>query len=154
VGFGILVAYHSSPVDLRGSWWAVPLVEATIAAPLAIRVLAPIAAGIDPRRLDAGASLGAGPWRRFRRLVWPAVRPGVVLGAGMSFAVALGEFGAVSFLSRPDAPTVPQAIHEFLGRPGDANVGQAMALGVVLAGLTAGAFAVVDVVGRGRSLEF
>jgi thiamine transport system permease protein len=154
VGFGILVAYHTPPFDLRGSWWAVPLVEASIAAPLVIRVLAPIAAGIDPRQLDAAASLGAGSWRRFGRIVWPAIRPGVGMGAGLAFAVALGEFGAVSFLTRTDSPTVPQVIHRFLGRPGDANVGQAMALGVVLALVTAVVFAVFDGIGRGRSLEF
>jgi thiamine transport system permease protein len=51
--------------------------------------------------------------------------------------VSLGEFGATSFLARPQHPTIPTAIFRFLGQPGAANVGQAMAMSVVLMVLTA-----------------
>ena len=154
VGFGILLAYRQPPFDLRGSVLAVPLVEATIATPLVVRVLSPVLAALDRRQLDAAASLGAGGWRTLRVVVAPVVAPVLGVAAALAFAVSLGEFGATAFLARQDAPTLPQLIVRLLGRPGDANVGQAMALGAVLVLCTAGVFGAVEALGRGRALEF
>jgi thiamine transport system permease protein len=58
--------------------------------------------------------------------------------------VSLGEFGATSFLARPDAPTVPVAMFRLLGQPGAELRGQAMALGVILAALTAASVLVIE----------
>lgn len=52
-------------------------------------------------------------------------------------ATSLGEFGATSFLARPDRPTVPVVIFRLIGRPGEANFGAALAASVLLALLTA-----------------
>jgi thiamine transport system permease protein len=98
--------------------------------------------------------LGAGPLRRLRTIVGPVVRPALALAAGLAFAVSLGEFGATAFLARDDSPTLPQLIFRLLGRPGDAAVGQAMALGVLMVVLTGGVFAAVESVGGGRAIEF
>lgn len=154
VGFGILVAYRSPPLDLRGSPWAVPLAQAGIAAPLAVRVLAPVVAAIDRTMLGAAATLGAGPWRIARTLIWPATRGALGLAAGLAFAVSLGEFGATSFLARSDAPTLPQLVTRLLGRPGPIGAGQGYAVAVLLVVVTAGVFAAADRIGRGRSLQF
>lgn len=154
VGFGILVAYSRPPLDVRGSWWALPIVEASIAAPLVARSLAPVFAAVDRRQIEAASLLGARASRRLRAVILPAVRPAVGVAAGLAFAVALGEFGATAFLARSGSPTLPQLMVRLLGRPGDANLGQAMAVGVVMAALTAGVFAVAEAFGRGRSLEF
>ncbi len=154
IGFGILIAYSRPPLDLRGSWWAVPVVESAIAAPLVARSLVPVFASLDRRQLDAAALLGAGPRRRFLEIVVPSVRAAVGVAAGLGFAVSLGEFGATAFLARSGSPTLPQLMVRLLGRPGDANLGQGMAIGVVMAALTAGVFAAAEAIGRGRSLEF
>ena len=61
----------------------------------------------------------------------------VLVGAGFAFAVSLGEFGATSFIARPDAPTLPIAIFRLLGQPGTMTFGRAMALSVILMVLTA-----------------
>jgi thiamine transport system permease protein len=66
------------------------------------------------------------------------------VGAAFAFAISLGEFGATSFLARPDAPTVPVAMFRLLGRPGEALRGQAMALGTILALLTAASVLVIE----------
>lgn len=154
VGFGILLAYRSPPLDLRGSVWAVPLAQAGIAAPLAVRVLAPVVAAIDRSMLAVAGTLGAGPLRVARELLWPVTRGAVGLAGGLAFAVSLGEFGATSFLARSDAPTLPQLVTRLLGRPGPASAGQGYAVAVVLVAVTAGVFVIVDRAGRGRSLEF
>ena len=59
-----------------------------------------------------------------------------VVGTGEIIEQALRTAHA-SFLARPDAPTVPLAMFRLLGRPGAALHGQAMALGTLLAVLTA-----------------
>ncbi|MNP78188.1 thiamine transporter membrane protein [compost metagenome] len=51
--------------------------------------------------------------------------------------MSLGEFGATSFLARPDAATLPVVIFRLIGRPGAENYGMALAASVVLAVLTA-----------------
>ncbi len=58
--------------------------------------------------------------------------------------MSLGEFGATSFLARTDAPTVPVLIGRLLSRPGEANVGQAAALSVVLVALTGAVMALTE----------
>jgi thiamine transport system permease protein len=154
VGFGILVAYRTPPFDLRGSVIAIPLVEATIAAPLVARSLIPVFAGVDQAQLDAARCLGASPLRRLTSVAVPAVRPAIGVAAALAFAVSLGEFGATAFLARSGAPTIPQVIFRLLGRPGSASLGQAMAMGCVLVVICGGVFAGAEVLGRGRALEF
>ena len=58
------------------------------------------------------------------------------LAVGFAFAASLGEFGATSFLARPDRPTLPVVIFRLIGRPGPDNYGMALAASVVLALLT------------------
>jgi thiamine transport system permease protein len=154
VGFGILVAYREPPFDLRGSALAIPLVEATIAAPLVARSLAPVFSSVDRRQLEAARLLGAGPARRLATIVAPVVRPAIGVSAALAFAVSLGEFGATAFLARTGSPTIPQVIVRLLGRPGAANLGQAMAMGCVLVVVCGGVFALAEALGRGRALEF
>ena len=54
-------------------------------------------AGTDAE--DAAATLGAGPWRTFRRVTLPAIRWGVTYGVVLTTARALGEYGAVAIVS-------------------------------------------------------
>ena len=56
----------------------------------------------------------------------------------------MGEFGATSFLARPDTPTVPVVIAELIGRPGAETFGMALAASVLLAAVTVAVMAVVD----------
>ena len=64
--------------------------------------------------------------------------------SGFAFAVALGEFGATSFLARPDHPTLPVVIYRLIGLPGGDNFGMAIAASVVLAGVTVAVIALVE----------
>ena len=144
LGFGILIALDSPPLDLRTSPAIVPIAQALVGIPFVVRSLVPALRAVDPRQREAAAVLGAGPVRaRLEVDVALAVRP-LLVGAAFAFAIALGEFGATSFLARPDAPTVPVAMFRLLGRPGAALRGQAMALGTILAVLTALSVLVIE----------
>jgi thiamine transport system permease protein len=68
----------------------------------------------------------------------------LVAATGFAFAVSLGEFGATSFLSRDDNPTLPVVIFRLIGRPGAENFGMALAASVVLAAATGLVMLVVE----------
>ena len=139
VGLGMLLTLNRSVlgVDLRGSWWLVPMAQAVVALPLVVRTLVPSARGIPTSLRAAASTLGASPWQVWRRVDWPLLRRPFGLAVGFAFAISLGEFGATTFVARPDQPTLPTAIYRLLGRPGIENVGMAFAAAVVLAVMTA-----------------
>lgn len=137
IGFGLLLASIYGPVDLRGAWILVPLGQALVAMPLVIRVVLPVLRGIDPRLRQVAASLGLPPARAWLVADGTQALRAVAVAAGLAAAVSLGEFGATAFLVRADTPTIPVQIVRLLGRPGEANLGQAMALAVILIVVTA-----------------
>ncbi|MFZ1283624.1 MAG: iron ABC transporter permease, partial [Propionicimonas sp.] len=147
VGFGFLITLNRPPLDLRSSWVLIPIAQAMVALPLVVRTLLPTLRAIDPRLHEAAASLGAGPGRILRTIDAPLVLRGLGLAVGFAVSTSLGEFGATSFLARPDRPTLPVVIFMLIGRPGAENVGMAMAASVVLAVLTAGVMAVAEWIG-------
>ncbi|WP_059011668.1 ABC transporter permease [Streptomyces specialis] len=132
VGFGFLIALDEPPLDLRSSWILVPLAQALVGVPFVVRVMLPVLRAVDDRLRQAAAVLGASPLRAWREVDLPLVRRAVLVAAGFAFAVSLGEFGATVFIVRPDAPTLPVAVARLLGRAGELNYGQAMALSTVL----------------------
>lgn len=137
VGFGLLITFAARPFDLRGSWIIVPIGQALVAVPLVVRTVLPVLRSVDPRLREAAAMLGASPARAWRSVDLPVLGRALAVGAGFAAAVSLGEFGATSFLARADAPTLPVQVARLMGRPGEANLGQAAALSVVLVVLTA-----------------
>ncbi len=143
VGFGFLIALDR-PLDLRGSPLLVPLAQALIATPFVVRTLLPVLRSIDQRLRDAAAVLGASPLRVWREVDLPIIGRALLVAAGFSFAIAVGEFGATVFVARANLPTMPVAIFRLLGRPGVANFGQAMAMSTLLAAITAAALLAID----------
>ena len=138
VGLGFLVALDQPPLDLRGEPVLVPLAHALIGVPFVVRLLVPALRAIDPHLREAAGVLGAGPWRRFRDVDLAMTGRALLLSAGFSFAISLGEFGATTVLARADTPTISVAIGRFLGRPGAASFGQAAAMSVLLLVVTSG----------------
>ena len=136
VGFGFLIVFDAPPVDLRTSWWIIPIAHALVALPFVVRATVPVLRAIDPRQREAAALLGAPPWRVWREIDLRAIRRAAAVAAGFAFAISLGEFGATLFIVRPDTTTVPVAIYRFLSRPGATNVDQAMALAAILMVIT------------------
>lgn len=73
---------------------AVIIAEAFVALPFLVIAVEGALRGADRRLDEAAATLGASRWTTFRRVTLPLVTPGVVAGAVLCFARALGEFGA------------------------------------------------------------
>ncbi|MFE6286880.1 ABC transporter permease [Streptomyces sp. NPDC057877] len=144
VGFGFLIALDEPPLDLRATWILVPLAQALVGVPFVVRTMLPVLRAVDARLREAAAVLGASPWRAWREVDLPMVRRALLVAAGFAFAVSLGEFGATVFIARPDNPTLPVAVARLLGRPGDLNYGQAMALSTILMVVCAVALLVLE----------
>jgi len=112
-------------IEVVFTWKAVVLAMAVMGLPLVARS---VRAGIEQvdRRYEAVAStLGASPWRVFMTITLPLALPGVLAGAVLGFARALGEFGATIMIagSIPGSTrTLAVAIYSFAetGRDGDA----------------------------------
>ncbi|MEY8042109.1 ABC transporter permease [Saccharopolyspora cebuensis] len=121
LGFGYLITLHLLPGDLRTSPLLVPFAQALVVTPLVVRMVLPVLRAIDDRLRQAAATLGAGPWRVRREIDLPLALRSVGAAAGFGFVVALGEFGATSFLARPEAATLPVAIARLISRPGELN---------------------------------
>ncbi len=68
---------------------------AFVTLPFVVRSVQPVLMEIDREAEEAAASLGAGNWTIFRRIILPALRPALLGGAGLAFARAVGEFGSV-----------------------------------------------------------
>ncbi|MEE1756924.1 ABC transporter permease [Streptomyces sp. SP18CS02] len=154
VGFGFLITLDEPPLDLRSSWILVPLAQALVGVPFVVRTMLPVLRAVDARLREAAAVLGASPLRAWREVDLPLVRRAVLVAAGFAFAVSLGEFGATVFIARPDDPTLPVAVARLLGRPGELNYGQAMALSTILMVVCAVALLLLERIRTDRSGEF
>jgi molybdate transport system permease protein len=92
---------------------------------------------IDRRLEDAAGTLGAAPAWTFALVTLPLAVPGVIVGAILCFAKALGEFGAtITFVSNipGETQTLSAAIYTYTQIPGgDANAYRLTAVAIVLA---------------------
>ena len=144
VGFGFLITLNSPPLDLRTSPLLVPIAQALVAVPLVVRTLLPVLRSVGGRMREAAATLGAAPWRVILTIDLGVAARAALAATGLAFTVALGEFGATTFLSRPDAATLPVVIYRLIGLPGGDNAGMATAASVVLAAVCVAVVALVE----------
>jgi molybdate transport system permease protein len=106
LGFYVLLAIGSrSPIGRLWMSWsghglaftfeALVLASILYSLPFAVQPISAAFAQLDRSLLDASATLGAGSWRTFARIVLPLSVEGVIAGGVLSFAHTLGEFGVV-----------------------------------------------------------
>jgi molybdate transport system permease protein len=81
-------------VEIVFTWRAVVIATAVMSFPLLVRTARLALEGVNPRFEQVARTLGAGPWRVFWTITLPLAARGLVAGAVLAFARALGEFGA------------------------------------------------------------
>jgi molybdate transport system permease protein len=142
---GIALLYAFGKRGFAGRWlytltgWRLPftvggaiLAEAFVAMPFLVVTAEAAFRSFDRRTEEAAATLGASPAYRFRRITLPAVGPALAAGAALTWARALGEFGAtITFAGNfpGTTQTMPLAIY---GDIESGNDGVAIALSLVL----------------------
>ena len=110
--FGVVLAFR---------WTGAVLSCGIMAFPLMVRAMRVSFEAVDQRLEAAAATLGAGALRRFLTITLPLGVPGMIAGAVLAFARALGEFGAtITFVSNipGETQTISAAIYSVLQVPG------------------------------------
>ncbi len=79
-------------------------------------------AGMDAHLEEAAMTLGAGPWRSFRRVTLPLIMPGVVAGALLAFTLSFDDYVITSFVAGPGSSTLPVVIYGMVRRNIDPTV--------------------------------
>jgi molybdate transport system permease protein len=96
------------------SWPATVIAAAVVAFPLMYITSRAALEQVEPELLQAARTLGASDWRVFREIALPLAWPGVLAGTILSFARALGEFGATLMIAGNipgRTETIPIAIY-------------------------------------------
>lgn len=99
--FGII----SSPVKLLHNYWGVMLSLVITGFPFTFLLTLSYLSGIDPALEQAGATLGAGPWDRFKHILFPLLLPGLAITFCLSFVQAFSVFPSAVLLGAPSGPT-------------------------------------------------
>jgi sulfate transport system permease protein len=101
-GLVLLALYgHQSPlgVDVANTRYAVFLALAFVTLPFVVRTVQPVLETLERDVEEAAASLGAGRWTTFRRVLLPSLVPAITAGAALSFARGISEYGSLVLLS-------------------------------------------------------
>jgi len=132
-------ALEAVGLPLAFRWTGAALAAGIMALPLMVRAIRLALETVDTRLEAAAATLGASPARIFATVTLPLAAPGVLAGAVLGFAKAIGEFGAtITFVSNipGETRTLPTAIYTFLQVPGgDASALRLTAVAVAIAAL-------------------
>ena len=110
--FGVVFAFR---------WTGAALAAAVMAFPLMVRAIRLAVEAVDPRLEQAAGTLGASRMWVFATVTLPLILPGILVGAILGFAKAMGEFGAtITFVSNipGQTQTLPSAIYAVLQVPG------------------------------------
>ena len=118
-------------------WTGAALACGVMGFPLMVRAIRLSLEAVDRKLEDAAASLGAGPLWVFATVTLPLTLPGIIAGMILSFAKAMGEFGAtITFVSNipGETQTLPSAIYSYTQVPGgDPNALRLTAVSVTIA---------------------
>jgi molybdate transport system permease protein len=132
---GFLADYFGIVFSFR--WTGAALACGVMGFPLMVRPIRLALEAIDRRLEDAAATLGADRFWVFLTITLPLALPGIIAGAVMCFARALGEFGAtITFVSNipGETQTISAAIYTLLQIPnGEAAAGRLVVVAIVLA---------------------
>jgi len=70
-----------------------------VGLPFVVRTVQPVLRGLDPQIEGAAATLGAGRFQSFSRVIFPELAPALLTGFTLAFARGLGEYGSVIFIA-------------------------------------------------------
>ncbi|NPV86667.1 MAG: iron ABC transporter permease [Anaerolineae bacterium] len=132
LGLGFILVFNRPPLDVRTFPLLLPFAHSLVALPFVVRTLQPALVSIPEVLRQAAAVLGASPWRVWCEVELPIIGRALLVAAVFAFTISMGEFGATSFLARPEYPTLPVAIYRYLSQPGALNYGQALAMATLL----------------------
>lgn len=124
---GLVLPFSTAGVVVAATFVAMPFLVVTVEGALR---------GLDGRHEAAAATLGATPWTVLRRVTLPMVRPALVAGLALTWARALGEFGAtLTFAGSLQGRTRTLPLAVFVALEGDRDTAFALSLVLVAVSL-------------------
>ncbi|WP_071795307.1 molybdate ABC transporter permease subunit [Natronohydrobacter thiooxidans] len=129
--FGIVFSFR---------WTGAAVAAAIMAFPLMVRAIRLAIEAVDPKLEAAASTLGASRFWVFVTVTLPLILPGIIAGAILAFAKAIGEFGAtITFVSNipGQTQTIPSAIYAFLQVPGGQEAATRLVIVAVIIAMAA-----------------
>jgi putative spermidine/putrescine transport system permease protein len=102
------------PLKLTGTVPGLVLAHVVITLPYVVRTVSATLQEIDPSMVEAAQVLGASPWKAFRHVVLPLIRPGLIAGGTFAMVVSFDEFTISLFLTGPGLLTLPVQIYNYV----------------------------------------
>jgi sulfate/thiosulfate transport system permease protein len=135
-GLVLLALYGtSSPLGINIAYTRTGVVVALlfVTLPFVVRTVQPVLLELDGEMEQAAASLGAGPWVTFRRIILPNLLPAMASGTALAFTRSIAEFGSTVLISgNLPFQTQVAAVHIFGQIESDNTTGAAAASTVLL----------------------
>jgi sulfate transport system permease protein len=154
---GVMLVVLYGPQTALGGWledvWGWRIIFAPpgiilallfITFPFVVRAVQPVLIDLDREQEDAAATLGAGGWTIFRRVILPALSLPLLSGTLLSFARAIGEFGSVVIVSGNIPLRTKTAAVYVLGEVESENRLAASAISIVMLAIAFGLVLLVD----------
>jgi sulfate transport system permease protein len=134
-------------LELANTNAGVVVVLVFVGLPFVIRLVQPVLQEMDVELEQAAASLGAGPFTTFRRVILPEIFPAWLAGLALAFARSVGEYGSVIFIAGNipgKSQIAPQKIIDFLYGFENGGGAKATAIGVVLLAASLGVLVLIN----------
>jgi sulfate/thiosulfate transport system permease protein len=112
------------------------LATAFVSLPFVVREVMPVLAQLGVEQENAAYTMGATPWQAFRHVTLPAIRWGIYYGLSLTFARALGEFGAILVVGGGVSGLTETSTLFIFRSLDDRNYVAAYAMATVLAGIS------------------
>jgi sulfate transport system permease protein len=140
-----------TPLGIRAAYsrLGIVLVLTFTGLPFVVRTVQPVLSSLETEVEEAAATLGAGRWQIFRRVLLPLLSPAVFTGFALAFARCLGEYGSVVFIAGNLPFQTEIAPVLIVARLEEFAYGQAAAIGVVLLGLSGLLLALIHLLTHG-----
>lgn len=138
----------STPVKLLHNYWGVMLSLVITGFPFTFLLTLSYLTGIDPALEQAGATLGAGPWERFKHILFPLLLPGLAITFCLSFVQAFSVFPSAVLLGAPAGPTRVISIAAYQAAFEEYDYSMASAIAMIM-GLVQLAIVVLVLAARG-----
>jgi len=144
LGLGFIIVFNRPPFSNINFPILLPIAHSLVALPFIVRTLSPALQSIPYSLRSAAKVLGAHPLRVWLEVDLPLLKPSLLVSIIFALTISLGEFGASTFLSRPEYPTLPVAIFRYISQPGALNYGQALAMSTILMTVCAGGILLIE----------
>ncbi len=111
---GIALLYSFGKLGIIDTFGGLLAAHVLIVFPFVFRAVLTSVVNLHQHLLDASAILGAGPLYTFRRIILPALGPGLAAGAIFAFIVSLDQFTVSLFVTQSEQAVLPVAIYKYL----------------------------------------